>query len=111
MLLFRPITLAVAIAASAQAAATPDRGITGISVRDATAPEYHPNVKDPGGLPPCHGTAVARRLAREDIGIRDLEILDVENEAAEPNVYTDKRATYPSNYIPAKCNQQGFNCV
>lgn len=109
MLLFRPITLAIAIAATAQAAATPDKGI--ISVRDATAPEYHPNVKDPGGLPPCHGTAVARRLARDDIDSRDLEILDAENEVSEPNVYTDKRATYPSNYIPAKCNQQGFNCV
>lgn len=109
MLPFKPITLAIAIITSAQAAATPDKSV--ISVRDATAPEYHPNVKDPGGLPPCHGAAVARRFARDNIESRDLEILDGENEASEPNIYTDKRATYPSNYIPAKCNQQGFNCV
>lgn len=109
MLLFKPITLAIASAASAQAAVTPDKGL--ISARDATAPEYHPNVKDPGGLPPCHGTTVPRRLARDDIGPLGLEFLDAEVEASEPNVYADKRATYPSDYIPAKCNQQGFNCV
>lgn len=77
MLFFKPITLAIAIAASAHAAATPDKDI--INVRDATSPEYHPNVKDPGGLPPCHGTAVARRLAPDDIESRGIEILDAEN--------------------------------
>lgn len=109
MLLFKPITLAIAIAAGAQAAATPDKGI--ISARDATAPEYHPNVKDPGGLPPCHGTTVPRRVARDNTSPLDLEIRDADSEASEPTAYTDKRATYPSDYIPAKCDQQGFNCI
>lgn len=106
---FKRIILAIAIATGAQAAATPDKGT--IVARGASAPQYHKNVKDPGGLPPCHGTTVPRRLARDNIYSLGLEIRDGNNGAFEPDVHTDKRATYPSDYIPAKCNQQGFNCI
>ncbi|KAI3401763.1 hypothetical protein diail_8141 [Diaporthe ilicicola] len=109
MLLLHPVALAIAITHGVQAAATSGNNGTTVGFPGPSPPEYHDNVEDPGGLPPCHGTAAARRLARKDTHNIDIEIRD--GESSDPAGNDGKHGTWPSDYIPAKCTELGYNCV